>query len=478
MKQSNNLNKWWVLIGTAISALMIAVDYTIVNIAIASIQKELSVNTNQSQWLMSGFGITFCAFLASMGRLADIVGRRRLLFIGIIGFGFASLGAGFSNSIISLVIFRLLQGGFGAIIFPAGMALTAAAFPAKEQGRALGIYNGVLGLGLAIGPVLGGIILNFVSWRWIFFINIPVIILSFLICFLAIKGKETKIDQKMDWFGIGLVAAILMSFVYAINQTTISGWSSTYVIYPLILSVILFILFIAVESKSDSPLLPLALFKNRGFFLGSIAYIVAVGFSWPIIFLTPLYLQHVLDYSVYYAGIALIPMTIMTAIAPPITGKIYDNKGPLVCYILLTICLVLSFGLFLIFTLDTSLILLIITFLLFGSAWGMGNGFAMPLVLSKLDNHEDAGVVSGAAITILNVAGVISLSVVTTLFHFGEQSWLSHHQTQETISHLNSSKIAFTHGFHVGIFWLMITAIILLIPTIWYILKTAPKTAK
>ncbi|RNC77090.1 MFS transporter [Piscirickettsia salmonis] len=471
---SNNINshnnKWWILIGTAISGFMIGIDYTIVNMAIASIQTELTVNTNQLQWLMSGFGITFCAFLASMGKLADIVGRRRLLFIGISGFGLASLGAGFSNSIISLVIFRLLQGVFGAIILPAGMALTASAFPAKEQGRAMGIYNGILGLGLAFGPVFGGIILIFMSWHWIFFINIPIIIISLCICYFTIQDRDSKTDQEMDWLGIALIAATLMSFVYAVNQATIIGWASSLVIYPFIASFVFLGIFITVEAKSNSPFLPMSLFSNRGFFLGATAYMIAAGFAWPIIFLVPLYLQQVLGYSVYSASIALIPMTLMTAILPPLTGKIYDHKGAFTCFILLASCLILSFLLFLTFTTQTHLAVLLLTFLLFGAAWGIGNGFATPLALSNLNNHQDVGVVNGAAITLLNISGVVSLSIITTLFHFGEQSWY-HNHTHHTVSS-QSNKFAFTHGFHISIFYLAITAVIILIPTLYYAYST------
>src|SRR3989338_1905644 len=301
-KMSNSQRKWWVLIATGLSGILIAIDYSIVNTSLANIQRELQASVNQLQWIMTGFGITFCTFLVIMGRLGDLLGRRKLLYIGIIGFGLSSIAAGAATVPWQLIAARVFQGVFGATLFPCGMALTAAAFPADEQGRALGIYGSLLGSGLAFGPVLGGIITYFFSWRWIFFINVPVVLVSILLCFLFVA--ESRLDEKIkiDWWGLLLLTASLAMLVLAISQGLEWGGSSLPIISLFVGSVILLIIFIVVENKTAMPLIPFHYMHNPRFFIGNLIFIASCSINWPVVFLVPLYLQNVLNYSSLATG--------------------------------------------------------------------------------------------------------------------------------------------------------------------------------
>ncbi len=450
--------KWWVLIGVGISSIIAAIDFTIVNTVLPNIQHDFSASMNTLQWIMTGFGITFSSLLVSAGRLGDVFGRRLVLYIGMIGFGFASLGAGLSTTMDQLIFYRVLQGIFGSIIFPCGMAITSNAFKENEQGKALGIYSSFLGVGLAIGPVLGGLITSIVDWRWIFLINIPIVIISFAICLPVVGESRIKTKTTIDWLGMILTSSALGVFVFAVTQGQVYGWTSHAIISLFLLAGSLFALLFITESKAKVPLLPPKLFLNRDFFIGVLIFSVGVGFTWPIIFFVPLYLENILGLSVLATGLLLLPMTFMTIIAPPIAGYIYDRQGPFSATLLVFGTSISGLVLFLFLSTKLSLLLIIPAFACIGLAWGIANGVAIPLILSHPDNKQNEGLVSGAAVTVLNMSAVISLSIASTLFHFVEQN---------RIKAFYQASVAFVSGFHAVVIMLLITAMICFVAVLY-----------
>lgn len=457
----NSQRKWWVLIGVGISSMIVAIDFTIVNTVLADIQTNFAVTLNALQWVMTGFGITFSSFLISMGRLGDLMGRRFLLYLGMLGFGLASLGAGLSATLVQLIIFRIFQGAFGSIIFPCGLAITSSSFPTKEQGRALGIYGSFLGIGLAIGPVLGGIITTIASWRWIFLINVPIVLLSFAICLAVVKESRIQTQVIIDWAGMILISIALGAFVFAVTQSEIYGWDSAIIIFPFILSILFFALLYFVEKFAKAPLLPPALFLNHPFFVGAAVYSICVGLVWTIIFFVPLYLQTVFGMSEMKTGLLLLPMTIITVIAPTIAGYMYDKEGPLTTTLFAFCMSIVGFILFLFFSNQFSWPLILITFICIGLSWGIGNGISLPLALSSSENKENEGLISGAAITVLNIFGVVILSISSVLFHHVQNLQLA--RQQEPVA-------AFIKAFHsINIFLLVITVITFF--AVWHAFK-------
>jgi EmrB/QacA subfamily drug resistance transporter len=444
--------KWWVLIGVGISSMIVTIDFTIVNTVLLDIQRYFSTSMNALQWVMTGFGITFTSLLVTAGRLGDSLGHRRLLYIGMIGFGIASLITGLANSMEQLILGRLLQGAFGSAIFPCGMAITASVFP-KEQGRALGIYGSLLGIGLAIGPVLGGIMTTLANWHWIFLINIPIILISFLICLLVVDESPVKENPTIDWCGILLISLGLTTFVFAITQSHVYGWTSWIISVPLILSFLLFIVLFKLESKMAMPLLPPALFMNHSFFIGAAVYIVGVSFISPILFFIPLYLQKILHLSVVTTGFLLLPMTVMTVIAPAISGILYDKQGPFYTTMFTFSMSILGLILFLFFPTTLSFTLIIAAFIFIGSSSGIANGIAIPLVLSNGENKQNEGLISGTLVTVLNLFSVLSLSVASTLFNYIQQ---------EKLAITCQALPAFMSGFHAVIWLLLILTMIVL----------------
>lgn len=419
---SKTSHPWWVLVGTGLSALSIAIDFTIVNTVLANIQLDLHATIGQLQWVMAGFGLLFCTFLSVLGRLGDIIGRRLLLYIGIVGFGLASLGAGLSQSPEQLIFFRFLQGAAGAIILPCGSAIVANTFPASQRGRGMGIYGSILGIGLAIGPVLGGFIVSILSWRWIFLINLPIVFVSLVICFTVVR--ESKLSERIpiDWWGFLFIALFVAALIYAINQSPILGWTSPVTLSTLVFAVICLITAYFLETKIKHPMIPPHVFTNHGFLLSVIIATTSISFAWAIIFLIPLYLHNVLDKDPSMVGLLLLPMTALTAIVPAWAGYLYDRKGSLSITILTFIFLIVGLGLQLFFNVSENLWIILLAFITYGFAWGIGNGVIIPVALSQLKSADDAGIISGTMITILNIAGVFSLSVGVTLFRYVEQA--------------------------------------------------------
>lgn len=418
--------KNWVLFGTALAAMLVAIDITIVNTTLPEIKHDLHASLSELQWIIAGFGLVFSSLLVVMGRIADLIGRRKILYLGIIGFVLSSLGAGLSTSGIFLITMRILQGFFGAALFPAGMAITASAFPKPEQGRILSIYGSVLGIGLAFGPLIGSAVIDFLSWRWIFFINIPVALISLIVCFLSIRETEPITNTKVDWLGAVLITIFLASLIFAITEGGYYGWTSPLIISIAIISILSLIGFLIKEKKSKMPLIPIGLFLNSGFLLGLIVYMVAVALAWSILFLAPLYLHTILGFPTKIVGLILFPMTIMTVFAPMVAGYFYDKKSKLLVIQIVFFLSAFSLFLFTLFSFNTSLALVLAAFILFGTAWGMGNGIATPLSLSKLPSSENAGLVVGALTTTMNTFAVFILTIDTTLFkHFAQPGSLT-----------------------------------------------------
>ncbi len=413
-----NTRKWLVLLGVSISAICINIDFTIVNTCLSLIQASLSMSMNQLQWLMTGFGIAFCALLTVMGRFADIVGRRRLMYLGVFIFGLSSLGAGLAHSAWVLIAMRFLQGASSAIIFPCATALIVAAFPEEECSKALSLFGASIGIGLAIGPVLGGFITAFLSWRWIFLINVPIIFVSLSVLIPILQESKHPENISIDWGGIVLLVISLSSLVFAISTGSHYGWFSFSILGAFLLCIFSTLWLIKQETQQKNPMLPLFIFKNPGFQSGFFAYVLSMGLNWTVLFLVPLYLHTVLGFNTGKTGLFLLPLTLMTIILPGIAGKLLQHFGARFIIVLLFAVDISAFAGFLTFNSTTSTLFLIGILTLYGASWGIGNGVGTALAVAKLPSNDDVGVVSGAVITSMNIVGIIVLALSTVLFHY------------------------------------------------------------
>lgn len=424
-----NPKRWWILVGISLAGILVAIDFTIVNMCLPTIQRYFAISTNTLQWLMLGFGITFSSCMTAAGKLADILGRRKMLYISVVIFILASLGAGLATNIHFLIAMRFLQGMASASIFPCGMAIISSTFPESERSTVIGIYGSTLGVGLAIGPILGGVIVSHLSWQWIFYINIPLSILSLLICIVIGQLNESKhsATPPIDWLGTFSLILGIGGFCFTISQGGYFGWGSAVIIVSGLITVIALMTLVIDIRTHHHPVVPANLLVNKAFLLGSVVFIVTISITWVISLYTPLFLRLIEGYTIGKASLWFSIMTVMTVIAPAMAGHVFGKYSKTLITHISFIASLVGLILLAFFTAHTSAGLMAAAFIIIGFAWGAGNGIAMPIGLLSIKGHDDAGVTSGALLTVLNMVGTVLVAIATKIFTAKEAATLIRH---------------------------------------------------
>src|SRR5215471_12858936 len=322
--------RWWILGVVGLAQLMVVLDATIVNIALPSAQHALGFSNADRQWVVTAYSLAFGGLLLLGGRLSDLVGRRRMLIIGLVGFAAASALGGAATGFAMLVIGRALQGAFGALLAPAALStLTVTFTDPAERGKAFGVYGAIAGAGGAVGLLLGGVLTEYLSWRWSLYVNVILgaIAVAGAVRLLTVQPRNP--DVRIDWPGTVLVAAGLVAVVYGLSEADTAGWGAPTTLALLAAGVVLLAVFVLVEARVEHPLLPLRIVLNR--FRGG-AYLAiglsAVGVFGIFLFLT-YYLQLTLAYSPVKSGLAFLPMiAAIVAASTTSSGVLMPRVGP------------------------------------------------------------------------------------------------------------------------------------------------------
>ncbi|MDH4345002.1 MAG: MFS transporter [Thermoleophilia bacterium] len=319
--------KWWSLAAVSFGLFMIMLDNTVVNVALPSIQRDLGVGLSELQWVVAGYALTFAALMLVGGKLADAYGRRRLFVIGIVVFTAASLACGLADTGGQLIAARIVQGAGGALMNPATLSIIAAAFPARQRGTAIGIWAGVSALALAIGPLVGGLLTEHLSWNWIFFVNIPVGALGIVASYLLIDESRDETHVRLDLPGLATSALGLFSLTYGLIEANTYGWGSTRILGSFAVAVVSLLAFLALERHQRAPMLDLSLFRNRTYVGANVVVLLVALAMFGVFFFVSLYMQNILRYSPVQAGAAFLPMTILIILVAPFAGRVSDRVG-------------------------------------------------------------------------------------------------------------------------------------------------------
>jgi EmrB/QacA subfamily drug resistance transporter len=440
-------HKGWALGVLAAAQFMVILDATIVNVALPAIQKTLHITTDaQLQWVVTAYALFFGGFLLLGGRLADLFGRRKLFLAGVILFAAASLLGGLSQNLGQLIVFRSLQGLGGALLAPAALSLVLTIFKeGPERNKALGIWGMIAAGGGAVGLILGGILTQYIDWRWTFFINVPV---AFIVLFLAMEWVPKSLPgkkQRVDFTGAVTVTGGLVSLVYALAKAPSAGWGSQTVLGMLALSTILLGIFIFNELKVRVPLIRLGIFRRRNVAGGTLLQLLMPASMFGMFFYLSIYLQHIMGYSPTMAGVANLPFTIMVMIVAATLSRNMPKLNP---KLILTIApLVIAVGLLYMSRLPvhsnywTDILPAIVL-----TAGGMAAVFVTTTMVTTAGvSHEESGLVSGLLNTGQQIGGAIGLAVLTVV-----STTVTAHDLAAVQGMASAIPGALVHGFQRG----------------------------
>jgi EmrB/QacA subfamily drug resistance transporter len=407
--------KWWTLAAVAIGLFMIMLDNTVVNVALPSIRSDLGIGISELEWVVNAYALTFGVLLLSGGKLADLLGRRRIFIIGLVIFTASSLACGLAGGADVLIASRTVQGIGAALMNPATLSIITATFPPRQRGMAIGIWAGVSALALAFGPIVGGVLTEKIHWSWIFFINIPIGVVGVLAARVFIdESKDTSAEQRLDLPGLIASGIGLFALTFGLIETNRHAWTSPLVLSMFGLAAVALTVFVLLELHQRIPMLDLRLFRNRTF-AGANTAMLLVGLAmFGIFFFNSLFVQNILGFSAIETGATFLPMTVLIILVAPAAGRVSDHFGAR-------------------WLMGVGMVLLSVSLILFGrleatsSFWGLlpgllVGGFGLAITMAPTTSAamgsvpvDKAGIGSAVINSMRQVGGSIGIAVMGAL---------------------------------------------------------------
>jgi EmrB/QacA subfamily drug resistance transporter len=408
--------KWWTLGAMCFALFMIMLDNTVVNVALPSIQRDLGSSLSSLEWTINGYTLAFAVILATGGRLGDIFGRRLVFLIGVTLFSLASATAGLAPDSTSLVASRIVQGVGAALMMPATLSIVTNVFPPHERGKAIGTWAGVSALALAIGPVLGGLLTEHVSWRAIFYINLPVGVGAVLASLFAVReSRDDTVGRDVDFAGVATLTVGLTALVLALIEGNSWGWGSVAIGSLLAGSVVMLGVFVLVELKVAAPMVEFRLFASRNFIGSNLVALVVTFAMLGQFFFLALYMQNILGYSPLQAGLRFLPATLMIVAFAPLAGRLTDRVGPR--WLIASGLILVASSLYWLTTIDVHTT--------YGDIWpsftlmGLGMAFVMSPMSTAAMNavaEAKAGIASGVLSMNRMIGGTLGVAAMGAVF--------------------------------------------------------------
>jgi EmrB/QacA subfamily drug resistance transporter len=405
----------WTLALTSVALFMVSLDNLVVSTALPVIRRDLHATISQLEWTVNAYTLTFAVLLLTGAALGDRFGRRRLFALGILLFTAASAGAALATTANQLDIARAVQGVGGAIVAPLTLTILSAGVPAAKRGLALGIWGGIGGLAIAIGPLVGGAVVSGVSWHWIFWLNVPIGLVLAPLAYARLEETHGS-DSALDLPGLALASSGLLGIVWALVRGNDQGWTSLGILAPLVGGAALVAAFVWWETRSASPMLPLAFFRDRTFTLANVASLLMFFGMFGSIFFLAQFFQTVQGYSPLQSGLRILPWTAMPIFVAPIAGALSDRIGG---QRLMAAGLALQAAglawIAAISTPTTPYTHIIGAFVLSGAGMGLFFAPVANVVLSAVRPDQE-GKASGANNAIRELGGVFGVAVLATVF--------------------------------------------------------------
>lgn len=412
------LSRGWqrlVLAICCLSLFMVGIDVTIVNVALPSIRTDLQTTTNGLQWIADAYAIALASLLMFSGSLADRVGRRRIFLVGLALFTLSSVLCGIAPNVSTLVAFRVVQGVGASMLNPVALSIIANAITDPgDRARAIGLWGSVIGLSLALGPVVGGGLVGAFGWRAVFFVNVPVGAMAMVLTRLFVPESRAPRPRRFDAPGQILVIAVLAGTVFGVIEGPSYGWGSAPILGTFAATLVLLLVLVVVEARRFEPLLEVRFFRSVPF-AGAAAVAVAVFFMLNgLLFLNTLYLQTVRGYGPLHAGLLTLPLALSSVVCPPIAGRIVAARGARLPLMVAGLGAMASACLLLGLEIDSSLWLLAAIYLLAGIGSGMANAPITNTAVSGMPRSQ-AGLAAAVASASRQVGAALGVAVVGSI---------------------------------------------------------------
>jgi EmrB/QacA subfamily drug resistance transporter len=407
--------KWWTLVAVCLGIFILLLDITIVNVALADIQGELHASLSDLQWVIDAYALSLAALLLTAGSLSDLYGRRKMFVIGAGLFMAGSIACGAAQDILFLQLSRAFQGIGGAAMFATALALIASAFQGRDRGVAFGAFGATTGVAVAVGPVLGGVLTSGLSWRWIFFVNVPICLLAIAIAVTRVKESHDPRAGRPDWFGFGTFSLALGGLVYGLIRAGQTQWDDGRVVFCLVAAAVLLAVFVASQLRQADPMFDLALLRKPTFTGGLIAAFGVSASVFSLLTYLVIYVQNVLGYSAVGAGVRFLFLSGAAFVAAAIAGRLTEHVPAK--WLIAPGFVVLGVGMLLIhgIEVDSSWTHLIPGLLVSGIGIGMIN---TPLASTAVGvvTVDRSGMASGINSTFRQVGIATGIAVLGTIF--------------------------------------------------------------
>jgi EmrB/QacA subfamily drug resistance transporter len=320
---------WLALTAMGVSVIVIANDFSAINVALPTMERDFDTNVNTIQWVVNAYALTFGVLIVTGGRLADMFGRRDAFFVGTAIFAAMSALGGAAQTETWLIVSRVLMGIGGALMWPAILGMTYELLPEDRAGLAGGIIIGAAGLGNALGPLVGGVLTDLLTWRWIFFLNVPIAVFAVLVTYYFVKVEEPEAgDQRIDYAGVTALSVGLVSLLVALDQVDDWGWADARTIGLLALAATAAVAFLPIERRAGMhALVPRAVIRNESFRAACVAILFVSATFFAALLYLPQFMQKQLDYSPLEAGVGMLPFLAVFALVSFIAGPLYDRMG-------------------------------------------------------------------------------------------------------------------------------------------------------
>ncbi|MFC4471340.1 MFS transporter [Streptomyces xiangluensis] len=399
------------------SLLIVSLDNTVLNVALPSMQRELHASTSGLQWTIDAYTLVLASLLMLAGSTADRIGRKRVFMAGLVVFTIGSVLCSLAPNLESLIAFRMVQAVGGSMLNPVAMSIITNTFTdPRERARAIGVWGGVVGISMAAGPLVGGLLVDSVGWRSIFWINLPVGLAALLLTFRYVPESRAPKARRPDPVGQLLVIALLGSLTYAIIEAPNSGAPKLIVFGTLALAALLSLLWY--EPRRAEPLIDLRFFRSAPFSGATVVAISAFAALGGFLFLSTLYLQNVRGLTALGAGLWMLPMAALTFVSAPLSGRLVGSRGPRLSLLVAGVAMTASGVLFAAFEAETSNVTLVIGYVLFGLGFGFVNAPITNTAVSGMPRSQ-AGVAAAVASTSRQIGQTLGVAVIGAVLAAG-----------------------------------------------------------